>query len=297
LKTIEMHVLVISLLLASVQTQQNSCYCSCCVGPSCTPAPLAPLNVPSCTQYQCLAQCTAYYPQCQMPPNGNVLAQCGSTLPPQYNCGCYCCNTGSTSCSPLFVGYAVSHICQTESCSISCYQQYPNQCVFNQNGQTQGFCLGSTTTISTTTTIGPWLGYGCSCMCCGSGPSCPPVYVGTTSASQCSIQACTQACRNQYPSLCPLYPYMGQSSGTCTTQGGGNTRCRCSCCITNSCPTYEININGGCTLCDSACRQQGACISAYQVISQCLTNEAKPSIRFSLWLCIFLFLMIFSAIF
>lgn len=276
--------LTIVLLLTMVHAQQDSCSCTCCSGQNCSPYTLPPLPLQSCTQDRCVAQCRTSYPQCQNGyPNGVLSAACSSTLTPQYNCRCDCCNTGSSSCTPVFVGNAVGFTCQTGSCSILCSQLYPTQCISNQFGQTQGTCTGQlTTTSTTTTTAGPWLGNSCSCNCCSTGSSCSPFYVGATSASQCSATSCTQACRNQYPATCPSFTSTGQSSGTCTSQGGGSTRCKCNCCGMSGCSDIEVNTSGSCASCESACRQQPQCTNAYQVTPTCLSSGIERSITFSL---------------
>jgi hypothetical protein len=294
-----MYVLVIFMLLTIVRAQQSPCSCSCCTGLSCTSVSLPTVYVQYCTLETCLAQCRATYSQCQVPlPYGQVSAQCGSNIGPQYYCRCDCCNTGSTSCSPSFVGYALVYSCQTGACSIECNRQYSSQCVVTQNGQTQGTCIGLITTTSTITTIGPWLGNTCSCMCCQTGSYCSPTYVGTTSASQCSSTTCTQACRTRYPSSCPSSTSIGQTMGTCTSTTTGNTRCKCYCCGTNGCINYDINTSGDCSTCDSSCRVQAPCINTQQVTQTCtFNNKARRLKQFSLRWVIFIITILFSSFF
>ena len=269
-----MHLLLVFLLLASVRAQQYPCSCSCCNFQSCTPSPLPTVYVTYCTVDTCNVQCRATYPQCQVTaPYGQISAQCGATNVQLYNCRCECCNTGSPTCSPLYVGNSLAYTCQPGACSISCANQYPSQCVSNQNGQTQGTCTGFVTTTTTTTTVGPWLGNSCSCMCCQTGSFCSPTYVGTTSASFCSATSCTQACQTRYPTTCPYLSTIGQTSGTCTSSTTGNTRCACRCCGTTGCLDYDIRTNEGCTTCDSMCRSQNQCSNTYQVTQTCYTNN------------------------
>jgi hypothetical protein len=294
-----MQLLVILLLLTSIQAQQNPCLCSCCNSQSCTPITLPTVYVQTCTLQSCIQQCRATYPQCQGNyPTGYISVQCGSNtsnIVPQFNCQCECCNTGSALCSPSYVGNTLAYSCQIGACSIACRNQYPSQCVADQNGVTQGTCTGSVTTIPTTT-IGPWLGNTCRCTYCQTGSSCSSTPVGVTSASYCSTAACTQACQNQYPSSCSCLSNNNQTSGTCISQTGGNTFCACNCCSTNGCINYRINTNGGCTMCDSICRQYTPCSNPGQVIVQsCSTNNAKisrPSIIFILIITIFTFYII-----
>ncbi|CAF1055996.1 unnamed protein product [Adineta steineri] len=349
-----MRLLIIFLLFAIVRTQQYPCSCSCCNGASCIPIVLSTVYAQSCTTEACLQQCRASYPTiCQAtPPYGQTIAQCISDNIQQYSCQCNCCNTGSPSCSTFYVGTSIAYTCASGSCSISCAQQYPSQCLNNQNGQTQGTCTGlitttTTTTTSstniqqyncrcdccntgspscstsyvgtsiaytcasgscsiscaqqypsqclnnqhgqtqgtctdlittttTTTTIDPWLGNTCSCMCCQSGSDCSPTYVGTTSAFQCLATACHQACQIRYPSVCPSYYFLGQTIGTCTSSTtSGTTRCACNCCGTSGCFNYDIRTNEGCTTCNSLCQSQSRCTNTYQVTQTCYPNNTK----------------------
>ncbi|CAF1157240.1 unnamed protein product [Adineta steineri] len=218
--------------------------------------------------------------------------QCTSSIAQQYSCQCNCCNTGSASCSPSYVGTSVAYTCASGSCSISCAQQYPSQCISNQNGQTQGQCMGPITTTTTTTTVGPWLGNTCSCMCCQSGSSCTPTYVGITSASQCSLTACNQACQIRYPSVRPSLYILGQTSGTCTgSTTSGTTRCACSCCGTNGCFNHDIRTNEGCTTCNSLCQSQSQCTNPSQVTQTCYLNNAKT---FHPWIIFILSIIFFN---
>ncbi|CAF1135160.1 unnamed protein product [Adineta steineri] len=294
-----MRLLIIFLLFTVVRAQQYPCSCSCCSTPSCTPTVLPTVYASSCTTDACLLQCRASYTLCQVnPPNGQIIAQCLSSTVQQYSCRCDCCNTGSASCSVFNVGTSVAYTCASGSCSISCAQQYPSQCVSNQNGQTQGQCMGPITTTTTTTTVGPWLGNTCSCMCCQSGSSCTPTYVGITSASQCSLTACNQACQIRYPSVCPSLYILGQTSGTCTSSTtSGTTQCACNCCGTTGCFNYTMRTNEGCTACNSLCQSQSQsqCPNTFQVTHICSLNNAKifhPWIIFILSIIFFNFFVI-----
>jgi hypothetical protein len=272
----QLFVILSLLLLTSIRAQQNQCFCTCCNGPLCIPISLPTIDVQNCTLESCLGQCRTSYSQCQG--NGiigHVSAECASTVTPQFDCRCDCCNTGSTSCSPSYVGNTRVYSCQAGACSIACIRQYPNQCRADQSGLTQGTCTDYITT--TTTSVGPWLGNICSCTCCQTG-SCSPTSVGVTSASYCSSSICTQSCRNQYPLSCLSSLNLSQTNGTCISNIGGNTFCGCRCCGTNGCIDYKINTNGGCTTCDSMCRQYTPCTNTNQVTTQtCTTNNAKTS--------------------
>ena len=279
---IEMKLFIIVLLLANTRAQLSSCTCSCCVnlvaGESCTPISLPSVAVQICTLESCLAQCRATYSQCR----GNSPADHISTVPqcvstttttgitngPAYNCRCDCCNTGSTSCTPVYIGNAYSYSCQAGSCSISCQQRYPSQCRADHTGLTQGTC-----TNLVTTTISPWLGNLCKCICCSTNSNCPSPTVGVTSASSCSVDSCTQACRNQYPASCLLSSGTSQTTGTCLSATGGRTNCNCECRGTNGILTYRINNNDDCTTCLSNCQQNSPCTNTNQVLVQsCSTN-------------------------
>ena len=279
------HLLIIALSLTTIHAQSTGCICSCCVGQSCTAITLPTVYVQSCTLETCIAQCRTSYSQCRVSyPSGIISAQCLSTTDAQYSCQCNCCNTGSATCSTTYVGTSIAYTCQQGACSISCNQQYPTQCVSNQNGQTQGMCTGlltTSTTTSSTTTPMPFMGNTCSCSCCQSGANCSPMNVGSTSASQCSTTACTQACRTQFSGSCPSLSYLGQSIGTCTSQNSGDTRCKCNCCSATGCFNYDIGVSGGCSACDSMCRQQATCTNAFQVTSTCSTSDAVTFARLS----------------
>ena len=273
-----MHLIVLFLMLSYVQAQLDSCLCSCCSGLSCYPVLLPPIDLQDCTLERCLHLCRATYSQCQSTqPFGQLIAQCNSTTRPMYNCQCNCCNTGFPTCSPSFIGNSQAYQCETAACSISCTKQYPTVCVADQNGQTQGLCTGliETTSTTTTTAISPWLVNTCSCFCCLTASNCLPKYVGITSASQCSSLACTQACRNQYPSLCPSFSQPGQTSGICSSENTGDTICNCRCCSTNGCSSYGIITSGGCAACNAQCQQKSPCTKPDQVQYTCYTNSGN----------------------
>ncbi|CAF0861143.1 unnamed protein product [Rotaria sordida] len=286
------------LLLTSVRAQQHLCLCSCCYGLSCNLISLPAISMQTCTLETCLARCQATYSQCQIHHPYNLISpQCNSTTAPLFNCRCDCCNTGSPSCSPSYIGNSLAFVCNTESCSISCATQYPNLCVSNQYGRTQGTCQGlrtTTTTTSTQTAIEPWLGNACSCMCCQTGFYCSPTYVGLTSASQCSSGACTQACKNRYPLLCPSLLTNGKVNGTCVSSTSGNTLCKCGCCSANGCMNYEISTYGNCAMCNSICRQQSPCAKPDHVTHTCYNNNNG---KWPLPWLIFILTMNFSTLF
>ncbi len=302
-----MYSLILLLLISSVRTQQDMCKCSCCTGQSCNPTYMGSSYIPACRFETCHTYCRSSYALCQTDyPYGQTLSECSSnasTIAPFYSCRCDCCRTGSASCTPFFVGYSTTYVCQPSSCSISCATLYPNQCPSDQSGQTDGTCTGLITTTTSTTTVstpatGSWLGNTCECMCCQSGPNCiPNTAVGNAAVSQCSSAACTAACQNQYPSACPSMASLGQTNGTCTSQNSGNTRCRCQCCGTDGCPTYYVYTNAGCTSCNTLC--QRGCGNTNTVTYSCDSNRSNKSIDFSLPLIIFVTLLIvpFSAIF
>ncbi|CAF2772781.1 unnamed protein product [Rotaria sp. Silwood2] len=255
----------------------------------------------SCTLDTCRLQCRTSFSQCQADsPNGQISVQCLPYTNPLYNCQCDCCNTGSTTCTPFFVGYSTAYVCTPGSCSISCNTQYPIQCVSNHNGQTSGICTGpiTTTTTTTTTTLtttvnrltdSPSIGQTCSCMCCQSGPNCSPnTYVGNVIVPQCSSSTCIAACQTRYPGLCPSVFNLGQTNGICISQNNGNIRCQCQCCEANGCPTYNLMTNGDCTSCYTLCQQGSPCSNTNTVTYSCNPNKSKKSAEFSLSFIIFI---------
>ncbi|CAM4780953.1 unnamed protein product [Rotaria magnacalcarata] len=305
-----MHLFLFCFLLAIVRAQQSPCFCSCCSGISCNPTFLPTIYVHNCTLERCIVQCRDTYVQCRgNQPTTVISVQCGPTAIPQYTCRCDCCKTGSPFCSVSYIGNAITFICAVESCSIACANQYPHICVANQVGQTQGTCMSPLTSMSTsstttttttltttppppppTTTVSLWLGNTCSCMCCRTGSYCSPMNVGTTLALQCSSGACTQACQNQYPALCPVFSNIGQTIGTCISGTDGNTICKCNCCSGIGCMNYETITNDGCFMCDSMCRHHSPCIKPDHVTHVCYRSNAKLSLP---WFT-FIFIMNFS---
>lgn len=277
--------------MSTVRSQQSSCLCSCCNGFSCNPILLPAIYVPNCTLTQCLAQCQVTYSQCRINQYyDRISAECRSVSTPQYICRCQCCKIGSTSCVPSYVGSAVSFLCNIESCSIACANQYPNLCASDHLGQTQGSCVGP---VTTTTTLAPWSGNTCSCACCNTGSFCSPVYVGTISDYRCTSGTCTQVCQNQYPSKCPYWSNLGQVVGTCTSSTNENIRCKCQCCGTNGCLNFELIHSQDCRMCDSMCRSRSPCTINDPITYSCIRNNAKvflPSF-------IFLFSINFSIVF
>ena len=296
-----MYLLIILLLINYVRTQQDLCSCSCCTGQSCIPSFIGAFYMPSCTTETCRLYCRQSYPQ-QCPSidlNGQVLPLCSSntsTIPPLYNCRCDCCKSNFATCTPFFVGYSTAYICDSSACSISCSAQYPDQCRSSDRpAQTNGTCVSPITTTSTTvlttttsTVTGSWLGNNCLCMCCQSGPDCSPnIQVGTTTAPQCSLSACTAACQTQYPAACPSLAYLGKTNGTCTNQNNGRTRCQCQCCGTNGCPSYDIYTNEDCASCAVLCPQQSPCGNT-NVTFSCNSSASTKSMQFPILLIIYI---------
>ncbi len=181
------------LLLNVVQIQSYSCSCSCCFGQGCVPPQLPNLvEAQQCTDASCLEACKARYYQCNiLPPNGHASGKCLTTttstttnspiIGGPYTCQCSCCNTGTYLCTPSFVGYTNAYSCQVGTCSIACAQQYPSTCVNNQFGQTQGTCLG----ITTSTAIIPIGSLRCGCTCYGSSGSHNYEVITTNGCSSC----------------------------------------------------------------------------------------------------------------
>ncbi|CAF0762613.1 unnamed protein product [Adineta steineri] len=275
---------------------QYPCSCLCCIGQNCQSATIGYVYAPYCTADSCSQTCRDKYYQCSAyTPYGQATGQCisGTTIAPAngpYSCRCDCCSSGSTTCAPVLVGYTTTYSCLPGSCSIACNSAYPLLCVSNQYGQTQGSCQGLTTTATTTTTIGPWLGNACSCYCCTSNSYCiPTILVGNTSAAQCSTVACTQACQIRYPPLCPLTTSVGQTLGQCLTSVSGTTRCRCNCCGSIACKDFDAYTTGDCTLCSSTCAQYTQCINTYQITYTCDANSVTYT-QLSIFCVIFLFI-------
>ncbi len=185
------------LLLNTVQAQSFACSCSCCLGQGCLAASLPSVVAQQCTDASCLEACRARYYQCTaVSPNGLAVGRCLSattttTNSPMiggpYLCQCNCCRTGSYSCAPSFIGNTNAFSCQIGACSIACSRQYPNVCVNNEFGQTQGVCVG---TPSTTPTL-PNGSLRCGCACTTSSGF---QYYEMVTANGCS--SCIIACRS-----------------------------------------------------------------------------------------------------
>ena len=270
--------LLIFLLLTVVRCQDDLCSCSCCIGQSCTPTLFPSVSLTSCTLERCLSECRRTYQQCQTSyPQGVLIPQCESNSKPQFDCTCACC-IGSSSCSLTTVGNAMSYVCQSGACSIACADKYPNRCISNQYGRTEGTCIGrlsTTSTTSTTTSRSPALINDCSCYCCQNGPNCIVTNVGVTSASQCSSNACTQSCQQTFPAQCPISG--GRTEGACTVGTNRNIQCKCQCCFTNGCRVFLLLVNGYCQSCQSACAQDGQCRDAYSVTYTCRGTHLSMS--------------------
>jgi hypothetical protein len=289
-----MYVLLIILLVTGIRAQYlNQCACSCCLGQSCPAVVVGMVNVQNCSADICLAQCRCTYPQCAAnPPYGQLLTQCTNPVN-AFTCQCLCCNTGSSACTPTFVGYATvyQYQCQISACSIACAAQYPAQCVANANGQTQATCLGLVTTTTAMTTIAPWLGNICSCLYCQSGYTCTSnLLVGVTSVSQCSSSDCTSACQNRYPITCST-SYLSQISGVCLVTANAKTRCKCNCCGTYGCVDYDLTINDTCTSCYSRCAQVSPCMNSRPPTYTCTANQ--PKITADFLLSVFILILLF----
>ncbi|CAF1232193.1 unnamed protein product [Rotaria sordida] len=278
-----MYVLLIALFVTGIQAQ-NRCSCSCCLGQYCQPTIVGTVTVQNCSTETCLTQCRCSYPQCAANyPYGQLFAQCSSPVYTLFNCECSCCNTGLFTCIPTFVGFTTAYVCQVSLCSVKCREEYPTQCVSNENGQTQGRCTGPLTTTTTSTAITPWLGTLCSCSYCQSGYTClSNLLLGVTSASECSSSACIQACQNQYLSTCPTATYLNQINGVCLTEIKGRTRCKCNCCGGSGCIEYELNTNETCTSCYAKCQQVSPCTSTLPVTYACTLNKSMILTNYSL---------------
>jgi hypothetical protein len=282
--------ILIIILTTSIQSQQYPCSCSCCIGVNCQPVPFPNINAFYCSSDSCLQACSSQYYQCQRtPPNGQAIAQCLTLATGPYSCQCNCCNSGSASCTPAFVGSTTAYSCDSSSCSIACATQYAGVCISNQYGQTQSTCSGLTTTSTATTVSTSSLGNACSCYCCRTGPNCLPISnVGNTSSLQCSTLACTQACQVGYPTLCPASLIVGQTKGLCSNPASGNTRCQCNCCGGNGCFNYNLYTNAGCSSCSILCQQQTQCINSNPGTYTCSSNSTAlsqfPSFNWNLFL-------------
>lgn len=298
-----MHSLILVLLIRYVYTQQQDlCHCSCCIGQSCIPNYVGATSVLSCTSELCRMYCRYSYAQCQVDSsNGQIIPQCSSnstTINPLYNCRCDCCQTGSPACTPNFVGYSTAYLCQSSACSISCAVQYPSQCISNQNGQTNGLCLGPITTTTTlapttvSTSGGSGSSYRCSCLCCQSGPNCSPnSEVGITFAGECTSSACTTACQNQYSTACPSNYYLGCTNGVCRGLSSTTNQCGCQCCGLTGCPTYNVYTNAGCASCATLCSQR--CNYTNPLTITCDSNGSiKDSLPLSLRLLLSILIFI-----
>lgn len=164
------------LLSQSVLTHCYQCTCSCCLGSGCLTMPLPdPVEAQQCTSTSCLAACKARYYQCTAPlGQGYAVGTCSSAttgvstpssiIAGPYACQCKCCNTGTYQCTTSFVGWTNAYSCTEGACSISCTNNYPNSCVSNQNGRTEGTCIGT----SSSTTNSPNRSVRCGCTCYGS---------------------------------------------------------------------------------------------------------------------------------
>ena len=269
--------LVFLFLLTHARTQSIGCVCTCCrsftTGQPCPPIslPIIPINGQYCVLETCLEQCRANYFECQ----GNtavdqLTSECillnntiTTTAPVPYNCRCDCCNTGSSTCTPVYIGNTRAYSCRPGACSIACEQQYPNQCKSGSTGVTQGECTDTTTitTVATaTTTTGPWLSNTCECISYQSSVCGSTTFLGVTSASLCAASSCTQACRIRYP-----LPSDNQTIGKCISDSAAKRSCNCQCCGTSNCIDYKVTTNEICERCGEICVEYSPCASKGQV--------------------------------
>lgn len=275
---------------ASFHAQSSTpyqCTCACCNSPGCMPSLMGYAQSSVCSAEACLTQCRCAYSQClTLPPYGQAIATCSSSIQVPGYCQCRCCNTGSTNCQPNFVGEAVAGTCTVEGCSIACYVRYPGLCGFNQSGITLGLCTGpvTTTTLMSTTLQPVWLGNVCVCTFCQSAVACySPLFLGATSSAQCSTSSCTQACQSRFTPSCATTNYQGQVTGMCPSLAMGNIKCRCNCCGASiGCIDYDLNINGTCTSCQGACQQVSPCGNLYGATSICSFNRMNSLMHRSL---------------
>jgi hypothetical protein len=278
-----MYVLLIVLFVTAIHGQ-NQCECSCCSGQSCQPSIVGSVTVPNCTAEICLANCRCTYPQCAAnPPYGQLLSRCINPID-RYTCRCSCCRTNSGPCMATLLGFATGYHCDTSACSIACYNQYSNQCMFDPYTQMQGTCDGPVTTTTPMTTVAPWLGNICSCLYCQSGYTCTSnVLVGITSAPQCSASDCTTACHNRYPTtnLCST-SYLNQINGVCLAEGNARTRCKCNCCGLYGCVDYEVNTNDTCPSCYGRCTQVVPCVNSRPITYTCTADQSRITVSFFL---------------
>ena len=202
-------------LLNTARFQTYHCSCSCCLGQGCSASQLSEIvYAQHCTDASCLEACKARYYQCNvLTQYGQAFGKCLKATTPitmsttahsisiggPYLCRCNCCNTGSYLCTPVFVGSTNAFSCYVSTCSIACTQQYPNVCVNNQFGQTQGTCVGMSTSTPTT----PNGSLRCGCICYGPIGSHNYEVITTNGCASCfsacqSIQLQCSAHQNTY---------------------------------------------------------------------------------------------------
>lgn len=259
---------------------QNQCTCRCCLGQACPAVNQGVVSVNNCSAEACLSQCRCTYPQCAANyPYGVVMSEC---VRPSYACECRCCNSFTSACMPLLVGYANSFACDISSCSINCYQQYPTQCTTAQFSIASGTCVGPVTTTTTATTIASWFGYACSCYYCTTGYNCGlGAFIGMASATGCSSNECTLACQSRFPTSFCTTNYLKSIYGFCLSEMTGRTQCKCNCCGANTCIDYEISTNTSCSTCSAKCSQFSPCIDARPPTYTCTTSNTIRTVDFS----------------
>ena len=171
------------------------CSCSCCLGSGCVATTFTdPAEAQQCTDTSCLAACKARYYQCNAPTGqGQARGYCTSTttttpssiIDGPYICQCNCCHTGTYQCTLSFVGWTNAYLCTEGACSISCAKKYPNSCVNNQYGRTEGFCTGG----APSSTNAPARKVRCGCNCIGSNGYQTYEVVSSAGCSDC-LRAC-----------------------------------------------------------------------------------------------------------
>ena len=217
----------------------------------------------------------------------------------QFNvCQCTCCRSSApgqqcipTSLSSINLN---AQTCSLETCLPLCRTAYVECQGTTAADQIIPVCLLSnhTTTTNATTTTPPkpsWLGNTCKCTsyqlnACGS-----PIFLGMTSAFSCSCDACTQACRNQYP-LSPII----QTAGTCISENTAVRFCNCQCSDTRGSIDYKVSTNETCTACNELCRQYQPCDRIAQVLVLSCSNAPKQALFPSINMILIISLSIFS---
>lgn len=195
-------------------------------------------------------------------------------------CRCTCCRSSAPGqqCVPISLPSInmYTQTCSLEICISQCRSTYFECQGTTAADQITPVCATSTNTTTTTTTTMPnWLSHTCRCIsneldACGS-----PKFLGMTSASSCSCDACTQACRNRYVSS-----LNNQIAGTCVSGSTAARFCNCQCSDTKRTIDYKVSTNETCSECNKLCRENQPCESAAQVL-QLSCSDASKQILFS----------------